>query len=171
MTHAWAIDETSTLDSAQYRTLSPARRASPVRETATNRGSGLADAFDVSSRVASQPAFEEADALLRRMAADGVLSAPRISEARAALVFLGYWQVLWGAPPPTDISDGSDGDFSLIWRMGAQAASLSFTEDEVQGYSYHPGLMKPWVFEGHHINAADLRKFFGTLKQAVPAGT
>ena len=93
-----------------------------------------------------------ASELLDRLATGGVLSDERIGFARSALEYL----ALWKAPPPTDLSDGSDGDFTLIWRRQGLSASLTFTEDEVIGYAHTPRMLAPLMFEGAALNIPDL---------------
>jgi hypothetical protein len=90
----------------------------------------------------------------------GSLSAGRVASARFALSLLS----IWGAPPPTDVSDGSDGDFSLVWRKAPLSASLSFTDEEILGYSFSPGMWRPWKFEGQSIDVVALNNFFRTLR-------
>ena len=103
--------------------------------------------------------MERAVSLLDEMSNSGILPPVRVESARSVLYFLS----LWKAPPPTDLADGTDGDFSMIWRNGSAAASLYFNADEVLGYSFKPGMAKPWVFEGERISVADLNTFVRTL--------
>ncbi len=90
--------------------------------------------------------------LLRDLGVAGTLSQDRVALAGQGLELLS----LWDAPEPTELSDGSDGDFSLIWRRPNLSASLSYTEDEVVGYAYTPTMLTPWIFERDRISISEL---------------
>lgn len=96
--------------------------------------------------------LEQASALLDRMAAAGTLSSERVEMAREALKHLALWEVA----APTELSDGSDGDFTLIWRRAGLSASLTYTEHDVVGYAYSPQMMAPWMFEQERISIPEL---------------
>ncbi len=127
---------------------------------AASSGSTLGSApGNLSLLLDTPPTITQAHVLLDRMAAAGQLPPAQVDDARQALTYL----YLWGGPPPTDLSDGSDGDFSLMWRNGPQAASLSFGADEVLGYSFKPSMLKPWMFEDARIGISELNTFIRTL--------
>jgi hypothetical protein len=109
--------------------------------------------------ASSTATIAEASALLTKMADCGDLPPGRVAAARTTLFYLTLWKVR----SPTEISDGTDGDLSLIWLVDGLAASLSFTTDEVLGYSFKPGMPKPWQFEGHTIGVRDLNTFVRTV--------
>jgi hypothetical protein len=101
----------------------------------------------------------KAAGLLDHMAAAGALSPERVAMARDALAHL----ALWKAPPPTELSDCSDGDFTLIWRKPGLSASLTYTNEDVVGYAYTPRMFAPWMFEQERISIPELN----TLARAL----
>jgi hypothetical protein len=104
-------------------------------------------------------AFAGAYALLDRLTVGGTLSADRAVAARNALDHMTVWKV----PAPTELSDGSDGDFTLIWRRGGLTASLTYTDEDVVGYAYNPRMLAPWMFEQAGISIPELN----TLARAL----
>lgn len=140
--------------------------ASAGAAAATSPANGILPQFWDPGFQATEPGpetrgnFALPAALLDRLAEAGVLPPLKVSSAMLALSLL----ALWGAPAPTDLSDGSDGDFSLIWRDAPVSASLSFTADEILGYAFSPDMRKPWLFEGQTIGAVALNAFFRTLR-------
>jgi hypothetical protein len=71
--------------------------------------------------------------------------------------------VLWRAIPPTQTSDGSDGDVTMFWEAGDVSASLSIDNDETLGYAYRRGLLEPWNFVGDEIGIAELNELHRIL--------
>jgi hypothetical protein len=117
-------------------------------------------ARDVRARMPGDaPPLTAASALLDRLVADNAISAVSVSHARQAISLLS----LWKAPAPTELSDGSDGDFSMLWRKDQLVASLYFSEGEVVGYAYKPGMDGPWTLEADDIGVPALNKFLRIL--------
>jgi hypothetical protein len=100
-----------------------------------------------------------AEQVLGALNTAGKLSDERVQLSRDIVAKL----KLWGAPEPLKVGDEADGDFTLMWQVGALRASLVVSDDEVLGYAFGPKMHDPWVFEGDRIDTSGLSQLANIL--------
>lgn len=115
----------------------------------------ICDEHPIASGIGWPEVFER----LRRAASVAAVDPAVLNAALRAAQYLALFVYI-----VPEVSDGSDGDLSLLWVHDDLEASLSFELDgSVAGYAFRRGEPGPWTFEGNHLDISALSSLVATL--------